>query len=158
MARIEGRKLPVSLIASGQHVRSDRLRDIPHIGRFHPHLQAALRDTLAIRRCDHDHVTVEIPDPEFPMPRVRVDVDVADDVGFKVPGPKDHFVEIIDFEPEQNSIADGLVDVAKRTMMVISIPVVQLQDQPVTPPLARVVPWVPKPLIFGSAMPADAAE
>ncbi len=42
--------------------------------------------------------------------------------------------------------------------MMIGMPIVQLQDQPVTSPFARVVAWVPQPLIFVTTMPADAAE
>lgn len=42
--------------------------------------------------------------------------------------------------------------------MVIGVPIVKLQDQPVTPPFACMVSRVPQPLIFGSAMAADTAE
>jgi hypothetical protein len=43
-------------------------------------------------------------------------------------------------------------------MMMIGMPIVQLQNQPITTPFARVVPWVPQPLIFSTAMTSDTAE
>jgi hypothetical protein len=51
-----------------------------------------------------------------------------------------------------------LPGVANRTVMVIRMPIVQLQDQPITSPFARVVPRVPQPLIFCTAMSSNAAE
>jgi hypothetical protein len=48
-------------------------------------------------------------------------------------------------------VADGIV-------MVIGMPIVQLQDQPVTAPLAHVVPWIAQSFIFGTTMPADTSK
>jgi hypothetical protein len=43
------------------------------------------------------------------MPSVRIDVHIANDRGSQFASPDDHLFKVVHFEPEQNSIADGLV-------------------------------------------------
>jgi hypothetical protein len=43
------------------------------------------------------------------MPRVLIDVNIAHDGGFEFTGAGDHLFEVVDFEPEQNAVADRLV-------------------------------------------------
>lgn len=44
--------------------------------------------------------------------------------GIKLPSSGHYFLEIVHFKPKQNAIANGLGWVAKRTMMMIRVPVV----------------------------------
>jgi hypothetical protein len=113
---------------------------------------------LSIRGCDHDCVSVEIFDPEFVVSGVRIDVNVSHDRGLELTGAGDDVLEIVHFEPEQDTVAYRLCRVADGTVMVIGMPIVQLQDQPVTALPAHVVPWIPKSFIFGTTMPADTSK
>jgi hypothetical protein len=113
---------------------------------------------LSIRRCDHDRVAVQILDPKLEVSRVRIDVNVSHDRRFELTSAHDCFLKVVHFEPEQNAVSNRLGRVANRTMMMIGMPIVQLQDQPVTAPFARVEPCIPQSLIFGTTMPPDAAE
>lgn len=92
------------------------------------------------------------------MLRVRIDVNVSYDRGFELTGAGDDVLKVVDFEPEQYAVANRLRRIAKRTMMMIGMPIVQLQDQPITSPLARVVSRVPQPLIFSTTMTSNTAE
>lgn len=85
-------------------------------------------------------------------------MNVSHDLGIELTGAGDHFLKVVDFEPQQYAVADRLCWVANGTMMMIGMPIVQLQDQPVASPFARVVPWVPQPLIFRTTMPSCTAE
>jgi hypothetical protein len=85
-------------------------------------------------------------------------VNVSHDRGIQLTGAGDYFLEVVHFEPEQNAVTDWLCWVADRTMMMIGMPIVQLQDQPVTSPFSHVVPGVPQPLIFSTTMPSHKAE
>jgi len=92
------------------------------------------------------------------MPGVRIDVNIAHDRGFEFAGPVDHLMEVVNFEPKQNAVTDWLVWVTDGAVVVIRVPIVKLQDQPVTSPFARMVSRIPQPLILGSAMTADTSE
>lgn len=59
-------------------------------------------------------------------------------------------VEIINFEPEQNAVAVGLVDgIANSAVMMLDFEIMQLQDKPVA---------ANQPLVFRAAVPALAAK
>lgn len=113
---------------------------------------------LPVGRCDYDRVAVYILDPKLKVLRVWIDVNVSHDRGFEVTSTGDDVLKVVDFEPEQYAVTDRLCWIADGTMVMIGMPVVQLQDQPITSPLAGVVPWMPQPLILGTTMPSDTAE
>jgi hypothetical protein len=82
---------------------------------------------LSIWRCDHNCVAVEIPDPNFKVPSVWIDVTFAHDGDLELTSSDYYLLEVVHFEPEQNPVADRVGWVAYRTMMMIGVPVVQLQ-------------------------------
>ena len=77
------------------------------------------------------------------MPGVRIDVTFAHDGGIKLTSADRYFLEIVHLEPKQNAVANRPGRIANGTMMMIGVPVVQLQDQPVAPPFARMAPRIP---------------
>ncbi len=90
--------------------------------------------------------------------RVRIDVNISHNRSIELMGGGDHVLEVVHFEPEQNAVTDRLCWVANRPVMMIGMPIMQLQDQSVASPFACVVPWVPQSLIFSTPMPSDTAE
>ena len=77
---------------------------------------------------EDDEVPVEIADPDLPMASVRVEVYVGDDLGGNVADPADRGVEIVDLEPDRNAVAERLLRVSNRTVVMTDLKPVQLQD------------------------------
>ena len=92
------------------------------------------------------------------MPRVRIDINLANNGWFELTGAGNDSLEIVHLEPEQDAVADWLIRVPERTMVVIGVPIVELEHQSVSAPLARVVARVTQSLVLAPTMTADAAE
>lgn len=85
-------------------------------------------------------------------------MNISNDWGFELTSACDDVPKVVHFEPEQHAVADRFCRVANGTVMMISMPIMQLKDQPVTSPFAQVVPWVTQPLIVVTTMPSHTAE
>lgn len=92
------------------------------------------------------------------MTSVGIDVHVEHDRCLELPRAFNGGVEIVDLEPEQHAVADGQVGIAHRAVVVINVPRVQLQDQPVAAPLGVVQLRVAQTLVLGTTVTALATE
>jgi hypothetical protein len=113
---------------------------------------------VAVGRREDDGVAVRIAHPELAVVRVRISVHIEHDGRLELARTRDCRVEVVDLEPQEHAIADGARGVAHRPVVVIDVPRVQLQDETVRAPLARVELRIPEPLVLRSSVTADAAE
>ena len=93
----------------------------------------AIRRT--IRTGQHYHVSVRIPEPNLPMIGSalafrRIPMTGQDDFNPHAFGSPDRCLEVLDFKPQQHPVAVRFqLRVTDRTMVMIDLPMVQLQNQ-----------------------------
>jgi hypothetical protein len=92
------------------------------------------------------------------MARVRIPVNVQQNGRLELTSAGDSSVEVVHLEPEECAVANDTRRVAHRSVVVIDIPSVQLQDETIGAPLAGVELWIPQTFVLASAMAAHAAE
>ena len=94
--------------------------------------RASLRSPLlcrALRARKHDRVAIRIAQPAFPV-RVLTAMARLEDVGFHLLGTRNSGVEIFQLKPEEDTIAvRPKLGIPKSTVMVLDLPIVQLEDQ-----------------------------
>ena len=56
-----------------------------------------------------------------------------DDLGVELLGACDGGVEVVQLEPQEHAISRRDVGVSKAAVVVLDVPAVQLEDQPITP-------------------------
>jgi hypothetical protein len=70
-------------------------------------------------------------------------MNVEQDGSLEIARPGNGGVEVVDLEPQQHAVADGTCGIAHRSVVVVDLPRMQLQDQPVRAPLAGVELRIP---------------
>jgi hypothetical protein len=63
------------------------------------------------------------------MASVRVEMYVGDDLGGNVADPADRGVEVVGLEPDRDAVAERLLRVSDRAVVMADLEPVQLQDQ-----------------------------
>ena len=82
-----------------------------------------------MRAGQHDDVAFRITQPAFPV-GVLTAMARFDDLSFHLFGTRNRGVEIVQFKPKKNSIAiRPKIGIPEWTVMVLDVPVVQLEDQ-----------------------------
>ena len=82
-----------------------------------------------MRAGEHHDVTIRISDPALAMLGVRVDMRLFEDLGVKSTRALDRRVEVIDLEPQKDTVAIRRVLGIAHVWILVSVPVMQLKDQ-----------------------------
>ena len=77
----------------------------------------------------HDRVAIRIAQPAFPV-GVLAAMARFDDLGFHLVGTRNNSIEVVQFKPEENAVSVwSKVGISERAMMMLDVPVVQLEDE-----------------------------
>lgn len=82
-----------------------------------------------MRAGQHDGVPIRITQPAFPV-GVLTAMAWFDDLSIHPFGPRNRSVEIIQFKPKENTVSiRPKFGIPEQTVMVLDVPIVQLEDQ-----------------------------
>lgn len=84
---------------------------------------------LAVGANDDDHIAVGVADPNFAMFRAEIDVRLFDDFGAEGARAVDGVVEVVDLEPEEDTVPVLRCLRSDEVRMVLLVPSVQLENQ-----------------------------
>ncbi len=89
-----------------------------------------LRAAFIVRTGDHDHITVRIAEPNFPVWGPRIDVRFFDDLGSQPASSRHRRVEIVDLEPQDDTMPRPRCVGVDEVWVLFHIPSVKLKKQP----------------------------
>jgi len=84
---------------------------------------------LSVWTGEDDDIAILVLDPDLPVLRSWVDVRLQDDPGAQTSDPLDGGVEVVDLEPEQDTMAVGRTVGTDQVWVLLLVPGVQLEDE-----------------------------